>query len=207
VTTDHRVRSASHYDAAYFAKWYRSRTHRVKTPREVRRQVDFVVHLTEWTLGRPVRTVLDVGAGEGAWRAPLRRLRPRLHYTGVDPSTYAVGRFGRSRNLLLGDATQLDALPLAPSYDLVVACGMLNYLDARSLRRAVQHMTRRAHGVVYLELFADGDHITGDTSWPPARSASWYRALLRRAGLVSIGLQAYVPAAVARETLTALERR
>ena len=62
------------------------------------------------TLGVPVsvdtykpelmRAVLDVGAGEGQWRAPLIEARPRLEYVGLDPSPYVVERFGRTRGRL-----------------------------------------------------------------------------------------------------------
>ena len=90
--------------------------------------------MAEWVLGRPIRSVLDVGCGEGNWRAPLRRLRPTVHYEGVDPSTYAVARYGRRRQLHLGGITSLQELPLRASYDLVVCCGMLNYLDEDTLR-------------------------------------------------------------------------
>ena len=66
------------YDRAYFDKWYRSPRHRVKSPGELRRQAAFVLAAAEYILGRPVRTVLDVGSGEGQWNPALRRLRPSL---------------------------------------------------------------------------------------------------------------------------------
>ena len=125
--------TAKHFDQAYFDKWYRHPTHRVKSPAELARQVAFVLHTTEWVLGRPVRSVLDVGCGEGQWRAALRKHRPRLQYTGVDPSEWAVAKHGKHRGLMLGGITSLDTLPLDDAYDLVVCCGMLNYLAAEVL--------------------------------------------------------------------------
>ena len=193
------------YDRAYFDKWYRHPQHRVKSPAELQRQVEFVLRMAEWVLGRPVTTVLDVGCGEGNWRAPLRRLRPRLHYRGVDPSEYAVARFGAARGLLLGGIDQLDDLPLRESYDLVVCCGMLNYLDAPVLTRGLAQVARRTGGVAYLELFSREDAFEGDTSWPTPKPASWYRRALRGAGLCSIGMHGYVPVA-AMSRVSALER-
>src|SRR4030095_7214279 len=90
------------YDQRYFDKWYRNPRYRVKSPHELARQVTFVVAGTEPLLGRSVRSVLDVGCGEANWLAPLRRLRPRVQYTGVDTSEYVVSRFGASRNVRLG---------------------------------------------------------------------------------------------------------
>ena len=55
------LREAAHYDQSYFDKWYRHPQHRVKSAVELRRQVEFVVRMAEWVLGRPIRSVLDVG--------------------------------------------------------------------------------------------------------------------------------------------------
>ncbi|NUQ13332.1 MAG: class I SAM-dependent methyltransferase, partial [Gemmatimonadaceae bacterium] len=60
----------------------------------MRRQLGFVVGVTEYLLDRPVRSVLDVGCGEGNWAAVLRGIRPRARYLGVDGSEYAIRRFG-----------------------------------------------------------------------------------------------------------------
>jgi SAM-dependent methyltransferase len=193
------------YDRAYFDKWYRHPQHRVKTAAELARQSAFVRATAEWVLGRPLRTVLDVGCGEGQWGPALKAHRPRLSYTGVDPSEYAVARYGARRNLLLGGITQLDTLPLAPHYDLVVCCGMLNYLPPAVLIDGVAQVARRTGGVAYLELFTKDDAFEGDTDWPPPRSASWYRGVLAEAGFVPIGLQCYVTAREA-ERVSSLER-
>lgn len=180
------------YDRAYFDRWYRSPTHRVRSPAEVARLVAFVLATADHLLGRPVRTVLDVGAGEGNWQPVLRRLRPTIAYQGVDRSEYAVRRYGRRRQLLLGDATALDALPLRDSYDLVIASGVLNYLTRAALRTALAQVTARAGGVLYLEIFTAGDDLKGDTRFAARLSADWLRRELRRVGLVGAGLHCYV---------------
>lgn len=197
--------AAARYDQAYFDKWYRHPRHRVKSPAELARQAAFVLGTAEFVLGRAVRTVLDVGCGEGQWRAALRRHRPRLAYDGVDPSTYAVQRYGATRGIRLGGIESLDALPLRASYDLVICCGMLNYLDVPQLRRGLPQVARRAGGVAYLELFTAEDEFEGDTAWPTPQSATWYRTAIRKAGLWSIGMQCYVPLA-AKDRVSALER-
>ena len=58
-----------------------------------------------------------------------------MRYVGVDPSQYAVRRFGRRRNIILGSAETLDALPLRGPFDLVIASGVLNFLSDSSLHR------------------------------------------------------------------------
>lgn len=161
--------------------------------------------MAEWVLGRPVRSVLDVGCGEGQWRPQLARLRPLVHYDGVDPSAYAVTRYGARRGLQLGGIEDLDALPLRPQYDLVVCCGMLNYLSSRTLRRGLVQLSRRTGGVAYLELFTRTDAFEGDTNWPRPQAAAWYRRVIRNAGLHSIGMHGYVPMAQ-RDRVSTLER-
>ncbi len=182
------------YGRAYFDKWYRDPTYRVKSASELGRQVAFVVAAVEFILGRPVRSVLDVGCGEAQWRRVLQRHRPSLHYTGVDPSEYVVNRFGKQRNILSGSIQTLDALPLRESYDLVVCCGMLNYLSRSELTEGLAHIVRRITGMAYLELFTSEDQTEGDTEWPLPEDASFYRKIMIEAGLVAVGMQCYVPA-------------
>jgi tRNA G46 methylase TrmB len=82
------------YDKAYFDRWYRARNTRVSSHTEIRRKVALAVTMAEYFLRRPVRTVLDIGCGEGAWLPHLRALRPKVVYSGLDSSDYAVRRFG-----------------------------------------------------------------------------------------------------------------
>lgn len=184
---------SSRYDKAYFDKWYRHPRHRVKSGAELRRQVAFVVRMAEWILERPVRTVLDVGCGEGQWLLALRKLRPHVHYDGVDPSEYAVGRYGKRRNIQLGGIEELDALALRPKYDLVVCVGMLNYLEAPVLVNGLHQLAARTGGLAYLELFTRADSIEGDTTWLTPKPAPWYRHAIHAAGLRSVGMHGYVP--------------
>ena len=186
--------AARAYDRRYFDKWYRNPRYRVKSAEELTRQASFVVGAAEYVLGRAVRSVLDIGCGEGNWLAPLRRLRPGIQYTGVDASEYAVRRFGARRNIRLGTIDELDRVRLRKDYDLVLCVGMLNYLGPAELDRGLAHVYERASGFVYLELFTSADRgVFGDTTGTRLRSPAWYRARLRGAGFVSCGLHGYVP--------------
>ena len=203
MTTDSRNRA---YDRKYFEKWYRNPRFRVKSAIELNRQVAFVLAAAEHVLGRTVRTVLDIGCGEGNWLAPLRALRPQIQYTGIDSSTYAVERFGQSRNIRLGTIDALDDVRLRKEYDLILCVGVLNYLTPAELRAGLAHVYDRAKGLVYLELFTAADRgVVGDTRGTRLRPPAWYRARIREAGLVSCGLHCYVPDWL-REHTSALER-
>ena len=52
------------YDRAYFDHWYRGRN-RVSSRDEVRRKVALAVAACEYFIRHPLRSVLDVGCGEG----------------------------------------------------------------------------------------------------------------------------------------------
>ena len=195
-----------HYDQRYFDKWYRNPRYRVKSPQELARQVALVVSAAEYVLSRTLRTVLDVGCGEANWLAPLRRLRPRVQYTGVDSSEYVVSRFGTSRNIRLGTIDSLDRMRLRKEYDLVLCVGMLNYLDPAQLRTGLAHLYELANGVVYLELFTSVDRgVFGDTRGTRLRTPAWYRARIREARFLSCGMHCYIPDWLQEQT-SALER-
>jgi SAM-dependent methyltransferase len=190
---------AKRYDRAYFDKWYRHPQHRVATAAELRRKITMVTAVTEYVLGRSLRSVLDVGCGEGRWQPVLQRLRPGSGYAGVDASEYAVGRWGRRRNLRRGCADRLDELGLSGPFDLVVCCDVLHYLDAAALGRTAEAIADRVHGVAYLETYTRSDEIDGDLESFRRRPAGAYRDAFARVGLVAIGLHCWAPGARARE--------
>lgn len=182
------------YDRRYFDKWYRDPRYRVKSARELERQAAYVIGAAEHILGRTVRTVLDVGCGEGNWLAPLRRMRPRIQYTGVDSSEYAVERFGAERRIRLGTIDALDAVRLRKDYDVILCVGMLNYLTPAQLKRGLKHLYDRAGGLVYLELFTSADTgVFGDTMGTALKPPSWYRARIREARFFGVGMHCFLP--------------
>ncbi len=174
----------------------------MKSRAELGREVRFVLHAAEHILGRNLRSVLDVGCGEGNWRPRLKAIRPRLRYTGVDPSEYAVRRWGKRRNIHLGS---VENLGVDGEFDLVLCCGVLNYLDAPTLIKGLQEMARRVGGVAYWDMYTANDAVTGDTRGAKRRSASWYRDVIRRTGLTPCGLHLYASRAMA-DRLVSLER-
>jgi SAM-dependent methyltransferase len=186
-------RELTHYDRKYFDKWYRHPRHRVKSRRDMRRQLGFIIEATEYLMDRPVRTVLDVGCGEGNWSTVLRELRPRARYTGVDGSEYAVQRFGKRRNLRHGTFGTIGAIGLRGPFDLILCLGVLNYVAADELRRGLEQLRQLAGGVAYLEVFTRADDASGDFRKSAAPTPSWYRAAFRRAGFVALGLHCYLP--------------
>jgi SAM-dependent methyltransferase len=180
------------YDEAYFTKWYRDPRTRVHTPDSVRRKIRMVAGVAEHFLGRKLRSVLDVGAGEGVWGRELRRMRPGLRYLGVDPSEYVVARHGRRRNIRLGSFEQLPELRLGRGFDLIVCADMLQYVADGPLERGVRHLAALLEGVAFLEAYTTGDDMEGDLEgWHP-RSKHRYRRIFSDSGLVACGLHCYL---------------
>jgi SAM-dependent methyltransferase len=184
------VSKAKAYDAAYFRRWYRGAQ---ATPRaELARKVAMAVAIAEFYLQRPIRSVLDVGCGEGAWRAPLLKLRPRLHYQGVDASEYAVARYGRRRNIALAGFGQLGQLRFGAPADLLVCSDVMHYVPTAELRRGLSGFAELCDGVAFLELYARGDEISGDKLGYLPRPAASYRRWFRDAGFLACGSHAYL---------------
>jgi SAM-dependent methyltransferase len=180
------------YDQAYFNRWYRDPGTRVVTRDSLERKVRLAVSAAEYMLARPIRSVLDVGCGEGAWRSVLVRMRPGISYLGVDPSEYAVRRHGARRNLRLASFGELPMLKLRGRYDLVVCSDVLQYVGPADLSRGLAEITRVLGGVAYIEAYTTEDEMEGDhEGWIP-RSRAWYRRAFSAAGLTHCGLHCWV---------------
>jgi 2-polyprenyl-3-methyl-5-hydroxy-6-metoxy-1,4-benzoquinol methylase len=179
------------YDKAYFDKWYRHPKHRVSTTASATRKAAMVLGIAEFYLERPVRTVLDIGCGEGQWNPILRKLRPGIRYLGVDPSEYAVERFGRERNLKLGGFADLGGINLTKTYDLIICSDTLYYVPRRDLDVGLSLIAQMLGGIAFLEAYASDEALEGDFKDIERRTASFYRRLFRRHGFVSCGPHCY----------------
>jgi SAM-dependent methyltransferase len=151
-----------------------------------------VIGICEYYLGRKLRSVLDVGAGEGVWGSEIRRMRPGVRYLGVDPSEYVVARHGRRRNIRLGSFEGLPSLSLGRGFDLIVCADMLQYIADAPLKRGIRHLASLLGGVAFLEAYTTGDEMEGDLDdWHP-RSKSQYRRIFTDAGLIACGSHCYL---------------
>jgi SAM-dependent methyltransferase len=199
------VRAPEFYDKSYFDKWYRHPKHRVKSPLDIERQLRFVVASTEYLYERPVRKVLDVGAGEGNWSLALKKIRPGAKYYGVDASEYAVQRFGKKRNIRLGTFGEIGELGLDDDFDLILCCGVLNYIAPRELSTGLRALAALTVGTAYFEIFTSADDATGDFSRESSYTPAWWRGRLRRTGWSPLGMHLYLPTPLAG-VAAALER-
>lgn len=195
---------AKQYDRAYFDRWYRRSKIGLGSTAFVDRKAALAVAAAEFVLARPIRTVLDVGCGEGAWRPVLKRLRPGIEYLGFDSSEYAVKRFGRRRNIRLAALADMGRQGLRRPFDLVVCADVLHYVRTAEARAGLAALAPLAGGVAFMEAFTNADQIDGDHAELQDRSPAQYRTLFAEAGFMPIGLHLYVTRKTAR-TLVALE--
>ena len=174
------------YDKAYFDRWYRARNTRVSTAAEVRRKVTLAVTMAEYFLQRSIGSVLDIGCGEGAWLTHLRALRPRVAYTGLDSSDYAIQRFGKERNIRKASFGDLPKLRLGV-YDLVICSDVLHYVSDAEIRAGIRTVAEVTDGLAFLEVLTKEDEIVGDLDGFYRRPAAWYRKLFRSADFTFVG--------------------
>lgn len=193
---------AKQYDQQYFDTWYRRKG--IGDAARLARKVAMAVATAEYHLERPIRTVLDIGCGEGAWRAPLLRLRQRLQYLGFDGSEYAVRRFGARRNLHHARFADFGLLRPCPPVDLLVCSDVMHYLDARELDKGLPGLAELCGGVAFLEVFAREDRAEGDEHEFRNRPASFYRSRFERLGFAQVGSHLWLSPAL-RDSATALE--
>ena len=190
------------YDQDYFDRWYRHGG--IGDRARLARKVALAVAAAEYHLERPIKTVLDIGAGEAAWRAPLLKLRKGVQYLGFDSSEYAVARYGRRRNLHFARFGDFEHLrPTAP-VDLLICSDVLHYVPARELDRGLPGLAELCGGVAFLETFAREDRAVGDEHDFQQRPASFYRKRFEALGFAQVGSHLWLSPAL-KERATALE--
>ncbi len=200
-----RTPSPKLYDRSYFDRWYRGSRHALFHLGMLPRRVQLAVAAAEYLLEHPIRSVLDVGCGEGRWRPLLLRVRPGIRYVGIDSSDYVVRRFGRLRGIRRGRVGELGGLGLRACFDLVVCSDVLHYVPAEEARRGLRAIERLLGGVAFMELFTTDDESVGDDVGFQPRSRATYSRLFREAGLVHLGLHCYAGRRL-QNRLAALER-
>lgn len=196
--------AAKTYDRAYFDRWYRNAETRVNEPDEIRRKVLMAVSIAEYFLRREIRTVLDIGCGEGVWRTHLRAIRPRIQYLGYDSSDYVVQRYGATRNIRKATFGDLPRLRLR-SYDFVICADVMHYVPDDELKAGIPALAEAIDGMAYLEVLTKEDDIVGDLHALIRRPAATYRRLFAAEGLTSVGPYCWLGAGF-RDAVAELER-
>jgi hypothetical protein len=131
------------FDAEYYDRFYERRATRVQGKLDVARHCRGVLEVARW-LGVEIESVAEVGAGTGLWRDWFAKRRPGVRYVSTELSAYACKKYGHQR-------LDITKKPLRGRYDLVVCQGVLPYVPARDLSRAIDHLGRMSKGLLFLE--------------------------------------------------------
>ena len=165
------------FDESYYRRHYTDPCTRVASPMELKVLADFVCTYLKH-LKQPVRRVLDIGCGLGAWRKLLQRHYPRAGYTGVEISDYLCQRYGWQRGSVVDFRS-------ATPFDLVICQGVLQYLSPLQATKAIENLATLCRGAMYLEVLTkedwdyncDRDRTDGNVF---LRNGDWYRRRLAR---------------------------
>lgn len=193
TSTDNTTGKA--YDRDYFDRWYRDAG--IGGKRRLQRKVALALAMAEYHLERPLRSVLDIGCGEGVWRAPLLALRPKARYLGFDSSEYAIRRYGARRNLHFARFGDFAMLRPCPPVDLLICSDVLHYLPTREIDRGLPGLAELCGGVAFLEAFAREDQTEGDNIGFQPRPARFYRQRFEAAGFRFVGSHCWLSPALA----------
>ena len=164
-----------------------------------------VVSVAEYFLDRTVRSVLDVGCGEGDWYRALKQMRPGIRYVGMDPSPYVVERFGRRRNIALGGFGDVAEHARGKMFDVIICSDVMQYVAPPELRSGIEQIAEHLEGVAFLEAHTTADALEGDMRGWHRRTPAFYRRLFTGAGLIACGPHCYVGESL-EENVSALER-
>lgn len=138
------------FDEAYYQRYYFDKKTSVADPAHIERLGAFVCSYLKY-VRVPVRRVLDVGCGIGLWRDVVARHFPYASYQGVEFSDYLCQRFGWTRGSVVDFA--------APEpFDLVICQGVLPYLSAADLQKALRNLGQLCQGALYVEAVTREDY-------------------------------------------------
>lgn len=158
------------------------------------RLVDLALSYAE-LIDLPLECAYDLGCGTGLWREALVQRLPELEYTGVEVSAYQVERHGWIQASVADFTPRAFGLPAQA--DLVICQGVLQYLEDKEAKRAIENLAALTGELLYLEALTrtdwaercDREHTDGSVH---LRSVSWYRRLLAP-HFVPLGMGFFLP--------------
>jgi len=166
----------TNFDREYYQRFYGGET-AVHDAKKIAHLASAVHELCAWW-GVAPSTVLDVGAGMGAWRDWYHANHPEVQVFSIDNSSYACEQWGHQQRSIV------TWRPLV-RYGLVVCHSVLQYLTDEEAEAAIDNLGAATGRVLYLEAptARDFEEVVDKERTDMAvhaRDGSWYRARLDR---------------------------
>jgi SAM-dependent methyltransferase len=166
-----------YFDAAYYRRFYMAAATRAMSQPDAERRGALIAALVR-QLDIPVRRVLDMGCGLGWFKRPINKAFLKARYTGVEFSEYLCQRYGWEQGSVVDYRGR-------GTYDLVLCCDVLQYLDKSQAVAAINNLARLCSGAVYVHVPTKKDwrmsvDPEGTDTNVHIRSGAWYKKQLRR---------------------------
>jgi|GEM_PF-253940 len=170
-------REGADFNAAYYRRFYKTAATRAVSQAETEQRGALIAALLRQS-DVPVRRVLDIGCGLGWFKRPLLKTFPQARYTGVEFSHYLCERHGWEQGSVVNYRGR-------GTYDLVLCCDVVQYLDKVEAIAAINNLARLCSGALYFHVPTKKDwQLTIDPSGTDlnvhVRSGAWYKKQLRR---------------------------
>ncbi len=172
----------THFDAAYYRRYYETPATAVVTPEMQTNEVAFVIAFCDH-IGLTVKRLTDVGAGTGWWAREFSRQYARCEsIETLDASDDACVVYGHQRSAV----QNLSGV----ASDLVVCRDVLRYVPDTYIDRAIKRLARKCRGVLYLHVITSNDVIDEDASDMEGvfRTTAFYRRRLKAVGFRDCGM-------------------
>ena len=141
--------SIDRFDEDYYRKYYHDPSTRVIEPGEMKLLGDYVCSALRH-LQQPVRRVLDLGCGIGAWQEIFAENFPSARYHGVEASLYLCEEYGWNQGSVV------DWYSRRP-FDMVICNDVIQYLDDAEAEVALNNLARLCRGVLYFGVLTAED--------------------------------------------------
>ena len=172
----------THFDAAYYRRYYENPTTAVVTADLQKSEVAFVLAFCRH-IGVAIKRFTDVGAGTGWWAAEFaKQYRDFESIETFDASDDACRVYGHKHipvQELAGRAA-----------DLVVCRDVLRYVPDAQIDRAITRLDKKCRGVLYLHVVTSDDEVDEEASDMAGhfRTTAFYRRKLKAKGFRDCGM-------------------
>jgi ubiquinone/menaquinone biosynthesis C-methylase UbiE len=98
-----------------------------------------------------IKTVIDIGCGDGTYTAELKQRLPNIEFTGFDPAFEAIGLAQKKYpacSFIVGNVLDANTFP-QKKYDVAVIRGVIHHLPTQS--EAVKNAALLSNHVVIIE--------------------------------------------------------